>query len=157
MKLLPLTKGKFAIVDDEDFEFVSQWKWQLGYRDCAQRSVFKENGQRHTIYLHREVTKAPDGVEVDHIDSNRLNCQKSNLRFCTHNLNVRNALKRSTVTSSKYKGVCWHKRQKKFNASIRVDGKRYNLGSFTSDKDAAIRYNEAARIYHGEFAKLNEV
>jgi len=94
-------------------------------------------------------------VKVDHEDHNGLNCQRYNLRVATNAQNNMNQKKRSDGLSSKFKGVCWHKRYVKFQADIRLNGKSKFLGMFVSELDAALAYDAAAREHFGEFALCN--
>lgn len=106
--------------------------------------------------MHREILGLPIGREprVDHRDSNGLNNQKENLRIATQLENSRNRA-RGALNTSGYKGVCWHKRAKKWAVSIRYDGKRMHLGLFANKIAAAAVYDDAARKLFGEFAKCN--
>jgi hypothetical protein len=159
MKKIPLTQGKFAIVDDEDYDYLMQWKW---YADkgvstfYAKRNIRNEDGKRAGVKMHRVILGVTSQKTlVDHINHDGLDCRKSNMRICSSSGNNKN---RSIVWGkSKYKGVCWHVNQKKFNAKINVDGRGYHLGCFSSEIEAATAYNEAALQYHGEFACLNEI
>ena len=92
---------------------------------------------------------------VDHIDSNRLNNNLSNLRWCTNFQNSYNRNKQSSKTSSKYKGVFWKKQNQKWAAQVRFEGKAYYLGYFNDEKKAALAYNTAALNFFKTFAKLN--
>ena len=98
MKQIPLTKNKFTLVDDEDYELVNKYNWYFGAGYA--RSMEK-------ILMHRLIMKAKKGQMIDHIDGNGLNNQRSNLRFCTHSQNMANK-KGFKNTSSKYKGVYTH-------------------------------------------------
>ena len=104
--------------------------------------------------MHRQITNAPDHRVVDHIDHDGLNNRKRNLRLCTFAENCRNT-RRTAPSTSKYKGVHWNKRRKKWAASIRFDNKTYHLGCFDSELAAALAYDQAAKKYHGAFASLN--
>lgn len=164
MKLLTLNKGFFAQVDDDLFDELNKFKWRVtksprGLTYYAIRIEFnsKKNGgdgKTKAILLHREVIGAVKGQIVDHIDLNGLNCQRSNLRFATASQNGAN--KRSCATStSKYLGVHFCKTRQKWRAQISHNKKTTNLGRFDSEIDAALRYNQAAKECHGEFARLN--
>lgn len=158
-KLIPISSGKaYALVDDGDFEYLSQFKWRLsaGY---ARHSISngRINGKRKfkEFYMHKIVNKTPDGMETDHIDRNRLNNQKSNLRACTHAQNQRNHAKRKGAIS-KYKGVSWCVQTKKWKSCIAIPGRKSTtLGRFDSEKMAALDYNKHAIKHFGEFAYLN--
>lgn len=145
--------GKFAIVDSEDFDFISQWNWRLsiGY---AVRQIYKKGSKVVTILMHREINKTPTGFVTDHINGNKLDNRKANLRTCTDSQNLANRDKTS-LNKSGYKGVRFHKVDRKWRAQIKVKGKQSHLGNFLSPVDAARAYDEAAIIQFGEFAKLN--
>lgn len=159
MKELILTQGKIALVDDEDFDYLSQFKWTaFKYKEdkfYAGRSIIK-NGERYNLLMHREIMATPDNMEVDHKDYDGLNNQKYNLRNCSHSQNNMNRSLRSTNTSG-YKGVCWDYLRNRWSARITINYKCRFIGYFVSKEDAACAYNEAAIKYHGDFAKLNEV
>jgi len=152
LRRIKLTQGKFALVDDEDFEWLSQWKW-YAQKSCnifyAKTHIYK-NDKRTTIGMHSLLLNAK---QIDHKDGNGLNNQKENLRACTHSQNQMNM--RPIGGSSKYKGVCWYKRYKKWRSQIRVNGKKIHLGYFDSEEDAAGAYDDAAKIIFGEFARFN--
>jgi len=104
--------------------------------------------------MHRQILSCPPDLLVDHIDHNGLNNCKRNLRLCTPAQNTRNSLS-SANSSSKYKGVCWSKREKKWTASIQFNKKAYHLGYFTDEIKAAKAYDKKAKELHGQFACLN--
>lgn len=110
------------------------------------------NGRMVTRYLHRVIMNTPPGVKVDHRNGDTLDNRGCNLRFATDVEQNRN---RRGWGSSKYKGVCWHKRDQKWCAQIRVDGKKTHLGHFDDEEGAAFAYDVAARILFGEFVRLN--
>lgn len=153
MKKINLTQGEYALVDDEDYEFLSQWKWctfkREGYTSYAIHSQNKK-----TTYMHRLLMKAKKGEHVDHINHDGLNNQRSNLRLCTRAQNQWNARKSKKNTSG-YKGVMWHKSNKQWEAKIMANRKYMYLGSFQKKSDAVKVYREAAKEYHGEFANTN--
>lgn len=105
--------------------------------------------------MHREILGLKKGEIGDHKDGDGLNNQRSNLRKCTHSENLRNAKKRRGSHSSHYKGVT--RCRNKWRAVIKVDQKKYSLGNFTTEKEAALAYNVAATKYFGCFAYLNLV
>lgn len=155
-KQIPLTQGKFALVDDDVYEWASRYKWQVQ----PHRNTFyaRRNGGvwpfSKTIRLHREIMSAPSGVQVDHINGDGLDCRRVNMRLCTHTENQHNSRRRTDNTSG-YRGVYLHKASKKWDARIKVNGKVLFLGHFTSPEAAARAYDEAAKKYHGDFANLN--
>lgn len=157
-KRILLTQGKVALVDDEDYEWLNQWKWyaiKRGNIFYAARYIGKWPKQR-TILMHREILNVPKGAEIDHINCKGLNNRKSNLRICTHQQNTQNQRK-PKYKSSKYKGVHWSRIAKKWAATIRHNNKGIHLGYFVNQIEAAKTYNKKAKALFGEFARLNNV
>lgn len=149
MKLIPLTKGHFAQVDDEDYDRVIQHCWIHSENGYAMGRV----GDAHA-YLHKFVMNCTDDVQVDHRDRDRLNCQKDNLRPATTQQNNCNAPKPQTENGTGYRGVD-RRESGRFRASIRVDYKKIALGTYDDAVSAAKAYDAGAKRYHGEFALLN--
>ncbi len=144
-KLIPLSQNKFAIVNDEDFEWLNQWKWYAlsgGYKLTyyAVRHL-PQNHSKH-IHMHRLILDAPSGKLVDHINGNGLDNRRENLRLVTGSLNQHNRIKLNNNKTSKYKGVRWHKRDKKWIAQIVFNGKQKYLGSFDSEFEASLKYQK---------------
>ena len=158
MKLIHLSQGKIAIVDDEDYEHLSQWSWHYGCDGYAVRTVYlgggAKNGKYKKIFMHNQIMKFPVGRFVDHIDRNTLNNQKSNLRICTQSQNSANSLTRAG--SSKFKGVSWNKNVKKWQSRIMVNYDNKYLGCFGNEEDAARAYDIAAVRLFGQFALTNQ-
>lgn len=152
-KRIELTNGQFAIVDDEDYEYLSQFTWHnaVGY---ARRSLGYQKGGSKYIYMHQEIMKTPKGMVTDHINRDRLDNRRENLRICTESENARN-YKRRINKSSGYTGVNFNKTTGKFQAQITLNRKNIHLGVFECKHEAARAYNEAAIKYHGEFAHQN--
>lgn len=151
MKTINLTQEKYAYVDDEDFDYYSQWKW---YYSASGYAVRSKNG--HQVFLHREIANTPKGYKTDHIDRNKLNNTRENLRTCTDSQNQANTTKKSTNTSG-YKGVSLNKQTGRWTAQITVGRKRIHIGYFDFPEDAAQAYNYQAEFYFGEFAELNSI
>lgn len=156
MKEIKLTRGMVALVDDEDFERINAHKW---YAHKAHHGAFyaarKVWDTKKHIAMHREIIGAPDGKEVDHINADTLDNRRSNLRLCTTVENFHNRGKYANNTSG-YKGVYWNIRHQKWYALIGLNSKLIYIGCFGQDKEAAAHaYDEAARKYHGEFARTN--
>ena len=106
--------------------------------------------------MHREILNAPAGVLVDHINHNGLDNRKANLRLATRAQNCWNRKKpKMRKCASRFKGVGWHKGNKKWVSRIRFNGRRISIGYFNDEVEAAKSYDEAAKKYHGEFAVLN--
>lgn len=156
---VPLSKGKFALVSDEDYERVSQYKWtyDAGYA-CRKVTWHDEEGKtrKRKVLLHRFITDAPANMEVDHRNWDGLDNRRDNLRIATHTQNRANARPRAGC-SSRYKGVWLDKRDGVWRSEIVVDGKRNGLGIFNNEDDAARAYNAAALKAWGEFTYLNPV
>lgn len=161
MKEIPLTQGKVALVDDQDYQALAQHKWHALNIDLAWYAVRNAPvvaGQSGgTIYMHREIMGAVPGQMIDHWDGNGLNNQRDNLRHCTNQQNISNKRRRVGGQSSRYKGVWWNKQCLKWEASIKVNYERIYLGLFSNEADAARAYNAAALQHFGEFACLNEI
>jgi len=151
-RLIPLTRGLFAIVDAEDYAELSRFQWFAEGGPRTYYAVRKENGK--SIKMHRQILNAPDHLVVDHIDHNGLNNRKSNLRLATFTQNCQNQ-RRTSHGTSKYKGVHWNKRLKKWAVQITCDKKTHHLGYFTNEIDAAHAYDHAAKKFHADFANLN--
>lgn len=146
----------FALVDDEDFEWLNQWKWyarQSRTMIYVHRYSYKD-GKSRSICMHRLITRASDDFQVDHINHNGLDNRRINLRKCTPSQNQGNSRLRVSNTSG-YKGVVWHKRDNRWRAVIKINGDRKYLGEFFCIVKAAKAYDAAARKYHGEFANTN--
>jgi hypothetical protein len=151
-KFIPLTQGKFAIVDAEDYDWLVQYKWH-----CRKfNNNFYAFRQEHnkTISMHRVIINAPKEMLVDHIDCNGLNNRKSNLRLCTYAQNACNRRPKPN-SSSKYKGISFHRRDKKWEAQINHNGKSKYLGRYDIEIDAALTYDRKAEQLFGQFAYLN--
>lgn len=159
MKLIPLTQGYETIVDDADYPALQVYSWcykRCGTLQYAARGT-KNNGLQKTILMHRAILNAPDGIEVDHINGNGLDNRRCNLRLVSSSQNHFNQRKQQRQTSSQYKGVYWHQRDKVWMARIQAFGSDHYIGSFRSEREAALAYNKAAIKFHGEYAKLNQL
>lgn len=164
MKLISLTRGQFALVDDEDFEELSGHSWQAHFsrtKNGFYPSRTDYSDDKKYISMHRQILGLIDPrVQVDHIDGNPLNNQRSNLRIATNGQNSQNKKKHSDCTS-KYKGVGWKKESNAWRARITrpavlsVSAKTIDFGYFDSEVEAAKAYDMAARALFGRFARLN--
>ncbi len=158
MKEIQLTRGFTTQVDDEDFEWLNQWKWYYFKTNrnsyaCRSKKIPKTRSSER-IYMHRIILKANSDQECDHSDNNGLNNQKYNIRLCSHQNNMLNCRKRKGTTS-KYFGVCYYPSRDKFYAYITHNGKRTYLGWHDTEMGAALAYNKKAIELHGDFAKQN--
>lgn len=153
-----LNRGRFAIVDQDDFEKFKEYKWHLlrvhSRSQYAGRMV-KRGNKRCRETMHRVVTNAPDGLYVDHINHNGLDNRKENLRIVTPEQNAWNTRGQDNNISSQYKGVSWNKKRRKWVVSIRIDRKSKHIGFFEDEKEAAAAYDKAAKKHRGEYAFLN--
>ncbi len=157
MKEIPLSKGKVALVDDEDYERVTAIKWaasQTGKKWYGRGHIPGSGKNGKCFSLHRFVSGASSGEEVDHINGDGLDNRRSNLRICTSQQNKRNMAKQSGK-SSKFKGVSYNKSHRRFEAYITVSYKRVRLGMHACEEAAARAYDAAALAAFGEFAKTN--
>ena len=162
MKKIKLTQGKFALVDDEDFELVNKRTWctaKSGQTFYAISRTPTKNLQRNTIRMHREILglKIHDKTIVDHINNDGLDNRRLNIRVVTSAQNCQNR-KKASGCSSRFKGVTKAKRcNRQWMAYIYIKRKNNPLGYFFDEKDAARAYNAKAKELWGEFAYLNEV
>lgn len=148
---IPLTFGKFAMVDKCDFDKLSQYKWYLSKVGYAARGETID-GKRKTIYMHRQILQTPEDKEVDHINKNKLNNCRDNIRECSRRQNNAN---RKLKSKTGFIGV--EKKGNKYRAYIKGVAKRISIGYFENLTDAAKAYNQEAIKLFGEFATLNNV
>ena len=153
MKELLMDNGMVSLVDDEDFEFLSQFHWKATPRHNGRTSQHWYAEVR--LYIHRFLLDAPPGVLVDHKNGNTLDNRKENLRLCSVEQNRRNSQKRGSVTTSRYKGVSWSKTAKKWTMQIQNGRMPRKAAFFDNEEDAARAYDVAARELFGEFARTN--
>lgn len=162
MKILELSNSKkVTIVDDEDFNKLCKLNltWCESTGSVSAKQKIYVNGRfikRKTVHMHRLILglDTNDNIEVDHIDGDWLNNQRSNLRLATHSQN--NCNKKSTNKFG-YKGIYYCPKVKRWYAKIKINKVQIGLGSYDTKELAALAYNEGARKYHGEFTKLNIV
>lgn len=163
MKTVPLhgklARGRVALVDDEDYDLVMQYRWYVieslpeGRRPCGPYAATRKGpkGGGHTTRMHCLIMGAKG---IDHRDHNGLNNQRYNLRLATHTQNMRN-MRSHQGTASSYKGVSWHSEKCKWRAGIKLNNRTRHLGYFFSEAEAAYAYDAAAREHFGEFACVN--
>ena len=155
MKTIPLTKGKSAIVDDSDFERVNAFKWYAHESRGKWYARRGGGGKYGSVKMHRFILDVPNNLDVDHINGNGLDNRRCNIRTCNKNQNQQNRQKQAYSCTSAYKGVTWSKSDKRWRVEIRLYGKRINIGSFTSEVEAAQAYDRRAKELFGEFARPN--
>lgn len=151
MKTIPLTRGHVTIVDDEDYERLAKFKWRLddGY---AVRSEIQESGKMATKRIHRYIIGNVNGAQVDHVNCDKLDNRRANLRPCTHSQNQFNRGRPSNNTSG-HKGVTWCSSRGKWQSGIWVSGRYIQIGRFQNIQDAIDAYSNAAKEHAGEFAR----
>lgn len=158
ISMIPLTQGKYAIVDTGDYEWLSRWKW---YCDKAERTYYAKRRDYENdgkiISMHRIILGLNGNVnlQADHINSNGLDNRRSNLRSCTKAENQRNQQIQLRKKTSRYKGVFFSSLRKKWLSRIKLNQKVMCCGTFTSEAEAAKAYDAKALHLFGEFARLN--
>lgn len=152
MRLIPLTKGYAAMVDDADFDWLSKWKWHA--RVCtksgnvyAARSETVAPRKERTVMMHRAITNAAPGLIADHEDGNGLNNCRSNLRVVTRAGNMKNKTLHANNRSGRT-GIHWHARERKWRVKISANGRQVEIGSF-KEFDAALSARSAAEGQYG--------
>jgi len=159
MKTIPLTQGKFALVDNQDFTKLSRYKWCAARRRgtfYAERYIRVSDTEKILISMHRVVLNPAPNKKVDHKDGNGLNNTRDNLRVATEAQNKRNQKKYKNNTSG-YKGVTFSRNNrgsKKWTARVQLDGKSHFLGHFVTPEEAYSAYCAGAVRLHGEFARF---
>ena len=152
-RLIPLTQGLNALVDASDFDWLSQWNWYANWKNKSKMfyAARRRDDGHGLIYMHHVIfgSKA-----VDHWNRDSLDNRRTNLRKCTKTQNQHNLFMAGSNTTG-YKGICWDESRGKWRAEIRSSGKRIHLGRFVSKEEAALAYDAAARLLHGDFAFLN--
>lgn len=155
-RFIPLGKGLIAIVSENDYEGLMRWKWYAWFHPKTNVFYAVRDDHKKRIYLHRHILGAPFGVLVDHQNGNTLDYRRGNLRLASNAQNLWNR-PRQKNNNSGFKGVHWRKDIKKYQVRIRANGKDIQIGVFDKDRiiEAARAYDEAARLHHGQFARLN--
>lgn len=147
MKRIELSQGKYALVDANDYKTLSNHKWWYHSMGYAARTT----KDRKCVLMHAAIMSTPKGMHTDHVNGNKLDNRKSNLRVCTPAQNTAYRVK-SKNNSSGYKGVCWDKTKNKWLASIMVSRKSIYLGRYDSRETAYSAYKNASKKYFGEYA-----
>lgn len=144
----PSHPNKFCFIDDDDAHLVTPFKWTYSSTGYARRICAGKN-----VSMHRVIMGSPKDLCVDHINGNTLDNRKSNLRTCTKMENCRN--QKTKGSSSKYKGVSVQSSRGKWQVKIRSMHKTIFVGRFDDEREAALAYDKAAILYHGQYAKTN--
>jgi hypothetical protein len=157
-KMIQLTKGKVAIVDDKDYPMVSRKQWHTSFTGGGENK-YPHAKTTNSLSMARFLMNPPTQMMVDHINHDTLDNRRSNLRICTNQENAMNSLKynRKTGTSSNYKGVSYDKKKRKWHAYIQTNGHQRHLGYFVNQEEAARSYDLAAKRYFKEYSLLNFV
>lgn len=148
MKTIQLSAGYEAVVDDGDYEWLSQWKWSMSGR----YGIRKEN--KTTIFMHVLIHGVKQGHVVDHINGNQLDNRRVNLRFATRSQNTQNMRKRKPH-SSIYKGVSFYTATGKWESYLETRGRKIRIGYFDTERTAALAYDLWAKDMFGDFACTN--
>lgn len=156
MKKIPLRGkygvGKFTIVDDEDFEALVKWKWSVTGSGYVTGSIKDTaTGMYKPVLMHRLLLKTPDGMEGDHINNNKFDNRKANLRNCTPAQNMMNR-GLSSLNTTGFKGVSWDKERGKWAVRMRINGRMTHIGRFEDIQEAIDAYKNKVKELHGEFA-----
>lgn len=149
MRQIPLTQGKYALVDDDDFDWLNQWKWSFS----GTRYAWRGKGVNR-ILMHRLILNPAQGFFTDHKNGNGLDNRKSNLRIASLSQNQWNYSIPKSNTSG-FKGVSWYKKTKRWQAQIKKYSKSIHIGYFKTRIQAAKAYNLKAKELFGEFALIN--
>jgi hypothetical protein len=158
VKEIVLTNGMVALIDDEDYERVSQHTWIADYRKCSHDWTPRAWIGGKYVLMSRFILQPPDDVNIDHANHNPLDNRRENMRPCNHQQNAANRPKpnrKPTARSSRFKGVVYDPQFKRWRARIGIDYKQMHLGTFATETEAARAYDRAAREHFGEFAYLN--
>lgn len=153
MKYIELTKGKRAVVDDEEYDTLNAFKWYAQKGGINFYACRRSYGK--LIFMHRSIMCTPKGMETDHINGDSLDNRRVNLRICTSSENHMNRGKNHRNTSG-FKGVSFHKKNKKWIARISIHGKYKHLGIYSTPNLAYEAYCDACLAHHGEFANIGK-
>lgn len=166
-KLIPVSGGNFALVDESDYDHILEFSWQFanGYArrhmsnsECDKLGVKRKS----STTMHRQILGIPMEFDIDHWNNNGLDNRRQNLRQCTVSQNLAFARKKlfakpDRITTSRFKGVSWRKDRQRWTAFCGTGKRRVALGCFPSEEAAALAYNEEAIKMWGEFARINEL
>ena len=154
---IPLARGYITLVNDEDFDRLKTFKWQLLKNGYLARHLPRDGQKQRMSYLHREILSASDAEYVDHIDGNKLNNKRGNLRICTQSQNGANRKSLNRNNQSGVRGVSWHRDAGKWRARIMVNRREIHLGLFENRDDAIQAWESAATKHFGEFISIFQI
>jgi hypothetical protein len=155
---IKLTRGKYAIVDVEDFERLNKYKWHCthcGYAKTAVPNKSDKGPRQIPVSMHKLICPAPDGMIIDHINRNSLDNRKANLRAATQKQNVWNRKFKRTKGRTRYNGIRWDKNKEKWQVRLTINGRRESFGYYADEIEAAKAFDRVAKKYRGEYAFLN--
>jgi hypothetical protein len=155
---IPLNRGLFAIVDAADVSLLMQRKWAVVGMDLSRASVmarYMRDGKEHREQISRVLLNPPHDMVVDHINGNRLDNRRCNLRICTNAENMRNTKINCGKRASSFKGVSWFSPRNCWRVMVKLDGRQTFGGYFSDQVAAAKRYDELATEIHGQYARTN--
>lgn len=153
MGKIALTKNKYALVDDDLVDSLNQWKWRIGGHGYATRALPKQervNGKQGNIFMHRVIDETPTGQYIDHINHNKLDNRKENLRRVTYSQNCMNKSLQSNNTTG-YRGIHWNKKLSKWQVTICIMRKNIYLGIYEDLETAKKVRRDAEEMYFKEF------
>jgi hypothetical protein len=157
MQLIPISNGQFAKVDDEDFDLVKDYHWHMDGAGYARTNVWRNNRKDSAPRMHRLIiSDVETSLHIDHVNGDKLDNRRSNLRVTTCSQNLMNRGPQSNNLSG-YKGVVFDRARNKWRAEICVNRKRKYLGRYDTPEEAAVAYNAASIKYHGEFGYVNKI
>lgn len=157
MKKIPLIKGKYAIVDDEDYPYLNRFHWYLSgskWKGVVRDLKFVKEKIQERIFMPYFVIENKPGNIITHMNGNILDNRKENLKSVSLKVMSHRGSKRKNV-SSKFKGVCWDKENNLWRATIKYNERWHSLGRFSNEKQAAVAYNKKAKELYGELAYQN--
>lgn len=155
---IKLTRGKYALVDPEDFERLNRYKWHCSQSNYAKRATRSQSGKGRKqveIFMHKVVCPPPEGMIADHINRNRLDNRKANLRPATWTQNAWNRSSVRKTRKTRHKGIRYYKDTKKWQVRLMINGRRVSFGCYDDEEEAAKAYDVVAKKYRGEYAVLN--
>lgn len=150
---IALTNGGYTLVDAADYEWLSRYTWYRSGKGYALQSS-KRPGKNSGVAMQRVILQPEKGMFADHINGDRLDNRRCNLRVVTKLQNAQNR-GNNWNSLSKYKGVAWKVENNKWQARIRINLKQYHIGLYDTEEEAAAAYNQAAILHHGQYARLN--